>query len=138
MAFDQMRDGFIQEECDDTVDARLQCIKRNDSRDHHAHYHFQGCTHEQRGKDHIHHDHCQCLGNRTADQSDDRCFLCFVSFIDRTGNQYAEARCQNMHDDTDDTALGGYGHALNKGNHHCQDQTCGGAVGKGADQNRVP
>ena len=75
MTFDQVRNGFIQEECDRTIDTCFQCIEGDDRRDHHAHYHFQRSTHKQGCKDHIHHDHCQSLGDRTADQRKNRCFL---------------------------------------------------------------
>ena len=136
MAFDQMRNGFIQEECDGTVDASLQRIEGDDGGDHHAHNHFQRSTHEQGREDHIHYDHRQCLHDSTADQSEYRCFLCFVAFIDIAGNQHAEACGEDMHDDTDDAALSGNGHALNKGNHHGQQEACSRTICKGTDQNR--
>ena len=136
MTFDQVRNGFIKEECDRAVDACFQCVERNDGGDHHGHYHFQGCAHEEGREDHIHYDHRQRLHDSTADQRNDCCFLCFIVFVNAAGNQHAKACGENMHDDADDATLGTDRKALNKGNNDSQQEACPRAIGEGADEDR--
>lgn len=82
------------------------------------------------GKEHAH-DHRQ-----RADADGDRGhFLRFVFPVEKTRREHIRARCDNVHDDAVDPALGAHGKALNECGDQRDDESRSRAERKAADQN---
>ena len=134
-----MLDALIDKERDRAVGARFDKIEKQDERHEREHGGHRAAVHrahqkirrdDEIGKEHAH-DHRQ----RADADGDHGHFLRFVFPVEKTRREHIRARCDNMHDDAVDPALGAHGKALNECGDQRDDESRSRAERKAADQN---
>ena len=126
---------FIEQKGDGCIDSAFYQIKRQNSGGEHGNDRTARHSAENRGKDNIPHAHGDRHHQHSGDERNNRRFFGATALINQPGGANKGARGKNVHQNTDDSALGADRQPLYQAYDHREQKSAEWSEQKGTQKN---